>query len=211
LPYSEGRTSASPFFNLTLYSKKDFQSGLISFVLRIAGWSRESFMHDERALRRPGFRPGIKIRLADGHFWSLPVPTEHVVEMVDDPTAVDSPWNEPSYQSIIHAILEAQDASELFRAEMALAIHLLNWNYALSPDDFEELLDDINETRRAVLRDALHSSASAHLKAVISDGETLLRIPTRSWQDEVRRSISQAVSWILGRRGPGKVGADRPS
>jgi hypothetical protein len=124
-------------------------------------------MRDELAHRRPIFCPGIDLRLADGQVWSFPRPAElgGEGEATLDQGGSEATWDDRSYRAIVRAALEAEDEGDLFRAEIALAIHLLHWNYTLDPDDFEDLLDDRGESRRrADLAHALSTIAQAHFR-----------------------------------------------
>jgi hypothetical protein len=165
-------------------------------------------MREERARRRPRFCSGIDLRLADGQIWTMPLPRDALgeVEAALGVGASSATWDDRRYRAIIRAMVEAEDEGDLFRAEMALAIHLLGWNYALDPDDFEDLLDDHGEDRRrADLSHALNRLAMAHLRpfALPADGH-LDRI-SNPGQDDFRRVLGHEVSLILGRRGAGEV------
>ena len=80
----------------------------------------------EQAARRPRFSAGATVRLADGRFWSLP-------------RRVDS-RDEPEYDALIAAVRQAEDHREALFAGHVLLIHLLDRNYALSPDVLGALL-----------------------------------------------------------------------
>jgi hypothetical protein len=166
-------------------------------------------MRDERSRRRPNFCSGIDLRLADGQVWSLPVPGEATGEVEAALEAGDSraTWDDRSYRAIVRAVLEAEGEGDLFRAEMALAIHLLSWNYVLDPDDFEDLLDDCGERRRRVsLTYALNQLALAHLRPFALPAECHPDRVSNPGQDESRRVIGHEDSPSLGRRGPREVG-----
>jgi hypothetical protein len=161
-------------------------------------------MREEHALRRPGFRPGLQLRLADGQVWSLPVP-----EARDDMAWATPAWDDSSYRAILRAIAEAEDSGELFRAELALVIHLLRWNYAVDQDHLQELLDDRGAGRpRADLSEALLALASAHLEPavgrppVVPSGEPNVRISGPV------RTIFHAA-WQLSTRGGGRTSGAR--
>jgi hypothetical protein len=159
-------------------------------------------MRDERARRKPGFHPGIDVRLADGQVWSLPVPIEQLDQDAHGRARTKLAWNDPTYASIIGAVTDAEDPGELFRAELALAIHLLDWNYILDPDDFEELLDDRGDFRqRQELRSTLHTLALAHTRTVNPANGDDPQKDNSLRQDDGRPPISQFVSRILGRLG----------
>jgi hypothetical protein len=166
-------------------------------------------MRDERARRRSRFRPGIDLRLADGQVWSLPLPSGPLGE--GDSALFhegsESTWDDRNYAAIVRAALEAEDEGDVFRARLALAIHLLNWNYDLDADDFEDLLDDHGESRRrADLSRALNRLALAHLRpfTLTAMGDSGRFFDPA--QDDFRRVIGHEPSLILGRRGPREVG-----
>lgn len=83
-------------------------------------------MSDEARRRRKGFRDGRLIRLADGHSWTFPNPT-------DEPP-------EPPLVALVRAVFEAEDRPDRLRCELALAINLLARNYDLSSADYRTLL-----------------------------------------------------------------------
>jgi hypothetical protein len=164
-------------------------------------------MRDEHARRRPAFRPGLDLRLADGQVWSLPLPGP-----VDEEEAAfelggsEATWDDPSYKAIVRAGLEAEDEGELFRAETALAIHLLHWNYDLDADDFEDLLDDRGEFRRRVdLSNAFHALALAHFRPFALASQSDPVHASNSPRDDFRRAIAHEASRIPGRRNPREV------
>lgn len=84
-------------------------------------------MINEILFRRPHFRPGRSIRLGDGQGWIFPAPP-------GDSTV------DPDYTATVMAVPEAEDRSERLRAELALAIALLDRNYDLGPVELQGLL-----------------------------------------------------------------------
>jgi hypothetical protein len=82
-------------------------------------------MADESTLRRPIFREGIWIRMADGQAWLFPRPL--------------APGLDPEYDATVRGLHEAEDHDEALRFELALGILLLARNYDLSPRDYEEI------------------------------------------------------------------------
>jgi hypothetical protein len=167
-------------------------------------------MRDEHARRRPTFRPGLDLRLADGQVWSLPLPgPAGEGETAAERGGSGATWDDPRYRAIVRAGLEAEDEGDQFRAEMSLAIHLLHWNYNLDADDFEDLLDDHGEIRRRNdLSHAFHALGLAHFSpfALPARG-TPGRASNPSRGDFLRflRAIGREASRILGRRGPREV------
>ncbi len=147
-------------------------------------------MRDERARRRPEFRAGIDLRLADGQVWSFP------------PAAI---CEDERYRAIVRVLLEAEDEGEFFRAGLALTIHLLNSNYFLDADDLEDLLDDRGESRRrGDLAYAFQSLASIHLRPLAVPTASQPGYVTDPGRDEVRRLIGREPSRVTS-RGPREV------
>ncbi len=156
-------------------------------------------MLEELESRRPEFRPGLPLRMADGQVWSLPIPVEKDGE-AGDRTAH---WDDTNYRAILRAIAEAEDSGELFRAELALAVHWLQWNYALAEDDLDELLEDRDQgLARFILSEALRTLTSAHF------GPDVYGVPVKTWHDpgtpitRTRRPIF-SLAWrpLIGRSG----------
>jgi hypothetical protein len=140
----------------------------------------------ERLSRRPSFRDGVSIRLADNQFWTLPAapkPSESRSESFDI-----------EYTDIIHALMEVRDRSEQRLAELALAIFLLGLNYSLSPSDYEFLLGFSPEspeltavqlTFHRIAQDHLHSFLDA--SGVSWDSTQVAPAPGR---------LSRLVAWL---------------
>lgn len=136
-------------------------SAITSSTVTITGQS-EASMRQERDLRRPRFRGGFALRLVDGQVWSLPTPDEPV----DATVMPGASWRGPDYRALLSALAEAGDESELFLAELALAIHLITWNYEVDGPDLVDIFDDRDGDRaRAELSLALHALATAHLRS----------------------------------------------
>ena len=115
----------------------------------------------------------------------------------------EATWDDRSYQAIVRAALEAEDEGELFRAEIALAIHLLHWNYTLSPDDLEDLLDDHGESRRrADLSHALSTLAQAHFRPLALSATSDPGQVSQPRRDDLRRVIGHTASQIFRWRVP---------
>ncbi len=115
-------------------------------------------MRQEKTCRRPGFRPGRSIRLADGQFWTFPAPVEG--GRTDDPGPV------PAYRALLRACLEAEDEPEQRRAELALGIALLDCNYVLDSSDFSSLLEfPAGDPNAFSVQEGLACVAVEHLRA----------------------------------------------
>jgi hypothetical protein len=111
------------------------------------------FMLDPMIRRRPGFRQGTPILLADGQAWELP-----------DPDASAGPTY--PLDGLIAGIVEADDQAEQLRAELALGIYLISTNYDLPTLAFGPLLefrpDDPSLER---FQADLHQVALAYVRA----------------------------------------------
>jgi hypothetical protein len=92
-------------------------------------------MSHEHQFRRPEFRAGMLIPLADGQPWVFPLPGGDVEPA--DGGAVD----DPEVRALLEVIRDAEDRADRHRAELALAIHLLGCNYALTPDQRRRVLE----------------------------------------------------------------------
>jgi hypothetical protein len=107
---------------------------------------------DEVVLRRPGFSPGTTARLADGQDWILPG------------TACPGCCGD-EYEALLEAIREAGGAAERLRAELALAIYLLECNYHLTPAGYDAILvgsADVASLRQ--MQESFRGVAAAHVE-----------------------------------------------
>jgi hypothetical protein len=113
-------------------------------------------MVDELLSRRSSFRPGKKIRLADGQGWTLPSPGREWSDKAHS--------DQEAYNGLIRSINEAEDDSERRLAELSFAIFLLGQNYRLSPSDYQQLLDFGSEASESIAwQVALHQFTQEHL------------------------------------------------
>lgn len=114
-------------------------------------------LHEAR-LRRPEFRPGPAIRLADGQDWILPAPPhDRRAPGFDESFA-------PQYEAHLEAVTEAETEPEGRRAELALGLFLLEQNYVLGPADYAALFSaPFGGVRLEQIQDALHGVAWAHV------------------------------------------------
>src|SRR5262249_37458682 len=104
---------------------------------------------------RSSFRSGRSIRLADGQSWTFPAPRERVASSLSE-----------GYSAHIAAQFEAEDEAELRRAELAFAIYLLGENYALSPTDYQRLLEFAPDSGDStVWRNEFHEVAQEHVES----------------------------------------------
>ena len=115
---------------------------------------------NELLSRRPSFRDGVRIRLADGEMWVFPAPPK--------PVESKSVLFGTEYMGLIQAIMEAEERSEQCLAELAFAIYLLKCNYSLTSADFEYLLGFSPESSESAdSQVAFHLIAQEHLHAVL--------------------------------------------
>jgi hypothetical protein len=140
----------------------------------------------ERLSRRPSFRDGVKIRLADDQLWTFPAPPK--------PSESQAAPFGTEYTSIIQAIMEVGDSSEQCLGELALAIYLLGYNYCLSPLDYECLLGFTSESPESTVAQlAFHRIAQEHIHSFLDASGVF-------WdRTEVARTtgrLSRLVAWL---------------
>ena len=146
-------------------------------------------LRDEFSSRKPSFRQGRPVQLADGQTWTFPAPPK------------GSEWTatpfEADYTDLIRAIVEAQDASEQRLAELAFAILLLAHNYCLSPADYERLLASTTDSPDSRdWRQPFHQIAQDHVHSfldfsgVAAMDRSLLDAPGR---------FDRLLSWLRNR------------
>lgn len=110
-------------------------------------------MIDTISRRRPGFRSGRSIHLADAQEWTVPEPNA----LIDSGSI---------YDALIEGVASADSRPEILRAELALGIHLISLNYDLSPLILGALLDFPEEDPAlAQLQSELHEVAVEHVRA----------------------------------------------
>jgi hypothetical protein len=115
---------------------------------------------NEHQSRRPSYRKGVNIRLADDQMWTFPAPPKAS-------EASSSPFGS-EYIGLVHAIMESEDASERGLADLAFAIFLLGVNYSLTPSEFEHLLNFTPESSEAsIAQSALHDIANEHVSSFL--------------------------------------------
>lgn len=97
-------------------------------------------MLDERALRRPDFRGGVPVRLADGQEWTLPHPLVLFTED-DQEGEIREEWNlGPEYAALVAASQTADDGVEVIKTELALFKYLIRLNYDVDQAQLREIL-----------------------------------------------------------------------
>lgn len=101
---------------------------------------------DEVALRKSGFREGIRVTLADGQEWALPPLIFESYAEVDDSGVIVYKDGVPTYGPGNDAELDLLlnvgdvDTEEHFRAAYLLALRLLLSNYTLTNAEHRSLL-----------------------------------------------------------------------
>ncbi len=103
-------------------------------------------MLSERNARRDGWKPGIAIRLADGESWIFADPVD---ESSSSSGEFQPNANDPEYEACLTALCDSDGPIDRRRNALALAIHLLNMNYDLRPDQLRRLLS-FGPDRRAL-------------------------------------------------------------
>lgn len=102
---------------------------------------------DERALRRPEFRDGTQVRLADGQLWTLPRPRLRIRPLRNAETGRIEVGGGSRYGSEFDAVfdelVECPPDDQLARwgLQFELTAILLQQNYHLADGDLADLLD----------------------------------------------------------------------
>ena len=139
--------------------------------------------------RRPSFRAGFEIKLADGHEWTFPAPQDRSIS--SDSGAGDE------YLGLLRAVWEAEDIHERRLGELALAIYLIELNYQLSPAQLEFLFTfppkspELADSQRAF--DLL---AREHLQSV--SREAILPPPPSLTRPPWRIGCTRLPAWLRG-------------
>jgi hypothetical protein len=102
-------------------------------------------MLDEPALRRPGFREGPRIALADGQQWTFPRPWLRLYPVRGQDggiTAGGGPGYGLTYEDLVDRLIESDpnDTAGRLGLQLAMASHLLLLNYKLNDADLRRLL-----------------------------------------------------------------------
>jgi len=98
------------------------------------------------------------------------------------------------YIAHVQSMIEAEDDSELSRAELAFAIFLLGQNYDLSPVDYQRLLAFCPDSAEAIhWRLAFHELAHEHLRYFSDPGVFSLVTQLTSAS---QRKFSRPVNWL---------------
>ena len=143
-------------------------------------------MVDELLSRRSSFRPGQKIRMADGQGWTFPLPIREWSDKAHS--------DRGEYNGLIRSIIEAEDDSERRLGEFAFAIFLLSQNYRLSPLDYQQLLDFGSETSESIAwRNSLRQLSEEHTHC-FSDALSIAAEPDLSSTRQQR--MSRLLEWL---------------
>ncbi len=145
---------------------------------------------DELSNRRSRFQPGNPICLANDQEWTFPAPA------ADLEFAVESA--EAEYLGLIHVVREAEDQSERWLAELALAIFLIGLNYQLSSTDLENLFTF--QPRSQELTNSQHafeSLARDHIRSLVRRRK--LPLPAPFPRAEGRPPGRRVLAWLRSR------------
>lgn len=86
---------------------------------------------DERALRRPDFRGGLLLTLADGQDWTIPQPNPlWVADDTEDGATLGFDLG-PEYDALARNVVDATLVGPMARATLKAATFLLRLNYTL--------------------------------------------------------------------------------
>ena len=144
---------------------------------------------EELICRRPTFRLGREITLADGRPWTFPAPQAQAgpaTRAQDD-----------DYLGLLRAVWEAEDLHERYLAELALAIYLIELNYQLGSAELEFLFTyrpgspELADSQRAF--DML---AREHLQSVCP--EAILPQPPSPPQEPEQKPRARFLAWLRG-------------
>ncbi|WP_152054007.1 hypothetical protein [Tautonia marina] len=152
-------------------------------------------MTSEETHRRTRFLRGVPLLLADGQLWFVPSPaTAQTMEGLAGGHVLETLAVDPIYLELLRAVSEAEDRSERLRSELALIIHLLEFNYALDIADAQRILEfEPNSPALLQAQRAFHELACDHVQgfrrrlAAIEPRVEPRR--KRSWLDALKRSL----------------------
>ena len=121
-------------------------------------------MLDEKALRKPDFKEGVLVKMADGQEWMLPKPRIRFTPKITDGQVEvgGGPSFGPEFDEkmdILFGVTEAEPTERL-RLKFEVAVRLIMVNYDLKPADLAELIvlepgDAASEERWDALTDAM--------------------------------------------------------
>lgn len=99
---------------------------------------------DEKALRRPDFRGGRAVTLADGQAWYIPCPEVDLAPTFLDDGSLGDVMTQttfgPEFDGLVAAVPSARSQREEAVAMIRLGHDLLGRNYDLRPADYGRLL-----------------------------------------------------------------------
>ncbi len=140
-------------------------------------------MPGETTLRRPTFRDGNRIRMADDQEWSFPDPP---------PAGVDA-----QFDALVEALREAEDHDEVLRIELAISILLLSRNYNLTPADYRRIFDFEGDCARlSAVQTAVSALISSRVNCAASTSAPDDDAPTGR-SGATRRGNSLLSSWAV--------------
>lgn len=119
---------------------------------------------NEVELRKPGFREGYALMMADGQRWHIPKPRIRVklLERENESSILQRPAFGDAYEQSIDILFGVEEATNWKRLEtrFKLMAALLRENYELTPQNVSELLilevdDEKSDERWEEVEDAL--------------------------------------------------------
>jgi hypothetical protein len=155
-------------------------------------------MLDPTQCRRSEFCGGVPVSLADNQIWFIPAAPAPGAEL-------DSQFG-PAYGALLRSIAEAEDAAERSRAELALAIFLLRFNYDLTPENLQAILLFPSGTAAARhAQSTFHRVATRHLQNFAESARAL-----RPDTPRPTRSLARAALDVLRGLRPARFGVRIP-
>jgi len=100
-------------------------------------------MIEEASRRRPGFAPGIPVKMADGQCWELPRPTVDLApKFGDDGEMVLTRMTSlgPGFDGLLEELAGTAAWTDTLLVTFKIGAHLLRANYELSGDELATLL-----------------------------------------------------------------------
>ncbi len=151
-------------------------------------------MVEQKVRRRRDFQHGIWVRMGDGRSWMFPHPPVRGTDR--------------EYDALIRCLVEAEDADEARKVELALSILLLSRNYDPKPDEYEAIFS-FGEDRatRSAAQSAICELIYNDLEAKSSFGPRK-KVHTRSEGRHVFRAATRSVPGAILMR-PSSL-AERP-
>jgi hypothetical protein len=118
-------------------------------------------MIEHKLRRHRDFQSGRWVRMGDGQTWLFPHPP--------------SPGTDREYDALIRCLLEAEDADEARRFELALAILLLSRVYDLEPSEYQAIFNfEADQATARAARTAVSELIYDDLKKSLKLGRSVL-------------------------------------